>query len=466
MVAEVGTPEWWLHRLLERLQVEAPVMQRWSNYYHGIHDLPPMHTDMTDDDRFRWMATAAQSNFLRIVVDAPVQRLRVQGFRTSGEATETDDRESWQLWQANGLDTWSKVLFREALVKSRSYLLVWPTGAGGARITVEDALQTVVEHDPADIRNRRAGLKYWLDDVAGAWRADVHLPDRVHRFAAEAHNENPTGGRLTPTPVTHATWEPLDSIPNPLRVVSIVPLYNRPTIYGEGESEIGDLLPIQDRINKTLFDRMVAAEFAAFRQRWATGLEIPTDPVTGQDVEPFKAAVNRVWVNEDPQGKFGEFGQTDLKPYIEAIEQDVNHIATESQTPRHYLMQQGQSPSGDAIKSWEAGLTSKVRDEHDHFGEPLEEAMRLARRAAGHPEDSPDSEVVWANPEFRTRGELTDAVTKEVQMLGIPVEAAWEEIGRSPTQIRRYKAMQAGDQLMRRMLQPADPETPEPDEAA
>jgi hypothetical protein len=61
-----------------------------------------------------------------------------------------------------------------------------------------------------------------------------------------------------------------------------------------------------------------------------------------------------------PEVKFGEFSQTELDGYIKAIEQKVLHIAVTTRTPRHYLFQEGQSPSGDAIKSAESGLVKKV----------------------------------------------------------------------------------------------------------
>ena len=72
---------------------------------------------------------------------------------------------------------------------------------------------------------------------------------------------------------------------NPLRVIPIVPLVNRPRLAGtvldaygrlvpgvfgpdEGQSEIAMVMSNQDAINKLLADMMVAAEFGAFRQRY------------------------------------------------------------------------------------------------------------------------------------------------------------------------------------------------------
>lgn len=108
-------------------------------------------------------------------------------------------------------------------------------------------------------------------------------------------------------------------------------LPNRPDLLGEAHSEIEDVLDIQDRINKTLIDRLMAQEFSAFRQRWATGYELPEDE-HGQPVEPFRSAVDRLWVAEDSAVKFGEFGATDLTPYLKAAEADVQHMAARTRT--------------------------------------------------------------------------------------------------------------------------------------
>src|SRR5690606_38050895 len=209
-------------------------------------------------------------------------------------------------------------------------------------------------------------------------------------------------------------WEEVGLVKNPSGEIPLIPLVNRPSVLKrpDGESELEDVYLTQDRINEMLFNRALAAWTTAYRQKWATGLEIPVDE-DGNPVQPFEAAIDRLWVSEDERTRFGEFGATDLKPFIEAVEEDVQHIAVQTRTPRHYFVQQGQAPSGDAIKSAEAGLVAKVFEKQAYLGRGFAEAMRLAKVMAGEP--APPLEVVWADPEFRTMGELTDAVIKQHQ---------------------------------------------------
>ena len=93
-----------------------------------------------------------------------------------------------------------------------------------------------------------------------------------------------------------------------------------------------------------------------------------------------------------------------------AIEEDVQHIAVQTRTPRHYFLQQGQAPSGDAIKSAEAGLVAKVVERQRQYGRSFAELVRLRQAYKG--EQPKAIETIWADPEFRTMGELTDAIIK------------------------------------------------------
>jgi hypothetical protein len=316
-------------------------------------------------------------------------------------------------------------------------------------------------------------------------RADVWLPDACYQFIAE--NERINWSKLWPPhwspgyPIDGTSvrfmdaesrensapdlqqwarqWEELDEpIPNPVGEVPIVPLVNRASTMGHlGESELDDVYLTQDRINEMLFNRALAAWTSAYRQKWATGLEIPVGE-DGEPVEQFQAAIDRFWNSEDPNTKFGSFDATDITQFIKAIEEDVKHLAVQTRTPRHYLIEQGQTPSGDSIKSAESGLVAKVLDRQLYFGRSFAEVVRLSRLFDG---DNPEPvEVIWADPEFRTLGELTDSVIKQHAAGLLPQRGAREKMGYSPTEIDRFEAMDAGEALVREAQEAVEPEEP------
>jgi hypothetical protein len=190
---------------------------------------------------------------------------------------------------------------------------------------------------------------------------------------------------------------------------------------------------------------IVASEFGAAPQRWATGLEVPRDPITGQPVEIFKTMLDRMWTSKSTDTNFGQFSATDLANFVKAVEMLVQHIASQTRTPPHYFyLGGGQPPSGESIKSAETGLVAKTRRKMRHFGESWEEVMRLSFLVIGDKGRSKitDTETIWRDPESRSEAQHMDATVK-LKLLGIPDELLWERAQFSPQEIDRMKAMRA-----------------------
>lgn len=430
--AEVGSAEWWLDRLYEELAGRQKYAKKMRCYYSGEHPL----ASLTEKARsgFQRLLEQARSNYVGLVVDATAERLQVDGVRIGD--SEIGDPEAWRIWQANNLDADSDLLITESVKCSRSFMLVAPNPDDPKTpiVTGEDMTQAIVAYEPGGRRRRAAGLKAWEDDWTGELMATVYLPGGIYKFRAP----KPTRGLIskpkwTAREVDGEVWP----APNPLGVVPLIEMQNRPDLLGDCMSEIEDVLDIQDRINKTLIDRLMAQEFSAFRQRWMTGYEVPTDE-SGQPIEPFKAAVDRLWVIEDDNVQVGEFQATDISPYLRAVEADVKDMAARTRTPSQYLLGAMVNISGDALKAAESGLVSKVKQRQRPFGEAIEEVVRLYLKAAGDDRDLSAIEVIWHNPEFRTEGELVDALLK-MSTLGVPHEALWERWGASQTEIAQWR---------------------------
>lgn len=454
---EPFSPVWWVNRLCERLITDQKHMIRMWDYYRGAHPLPFVPRDL--ELPYREMLARSRSNFCRRVIDAPVERLRVSGFRLSADSTDVEDRESWRLWQANKLDLGLQAALPLIQSHGRAYISVFRAG-NEPRIKFESALHVITEPDPDDLTASAAALKVWYDDTSQVTRARLYLPGSEHRYKSKI-------GLILG--VAHAHWEP-DADQGPAeqtfdsRTVPFWRIANRITTDSPGASELDDLWPTQDRINKTLFDRLLASETSSFRQKWATGIQVERDEY-GNPKDPFESGLDRMFMDPNPDTKFGTFEATDLKQFISAVEQDVVHLAVQSSTPRHYLIEQGQSPSGDAMRSAEAGLIAKVRRMQTEMSEPIEAAMRYARSitlpATGQAEPV-DSELVWSDPEYRSEGEKVDALVK-LGTLGVPPEKLWELYGFSPQEIARMQSTQQASALLAGLL-PAP--TPAQDDSA
>ena len=445
---EPGSPLWWVDRLEAELLRDQPAFKRYDDYYEGHHPLGFATPKFRE--AFGALFATFADNWCDLVIDAVEERLEVQGFRVPLENADerdaaTGDQEAWRMWQSNNLDSEHRVAQTEALIHGRSYALVWfrDDDPNTPMITIEHPSQMVVATSATNRRERLAALKRWVDDD-GYDRATLYLPDSIHRFRAKrALVVGATeGARL-------ARWEPFRSeqdsvIRNPLGVVPVVPLINRRRLLNNGVSEIAKVIPIQDGVNKLVADMIVASEFGAAPQRWATGIEIPRDPATGQPLPMFENLIQRMWVSEKEGTSFGQFPQTNLAPFVQGVEMLVQHIASQTRTPPHYFYLRGQFPSGESIKSAETGLVAKAVRKQGTFGEAWEEVIRLGFLVIGDDERAKASgnETLWSDPESRSESEHVDAVMKK-QALGYPEEALWEELGASPQQIVRWKQMRA-----------------------
>ncbi len=447
--------------MLEQLDRQAAAHARHDAYYRGDHPLPDAPAGARAE--YLRLMRLARSNWCQLIVDAVAERLTVDGVRFGNQSSA--DVDVWRtLWQPNDLDAEHGSVHLEALIGGAAYVLVWPDvdrGVDGPpTITAEHPAEVYVELEPGNRRRRRAAVKRYTDDgleYVTLWTApDGDTPAMVYKWRREPSS---------------AKWEPYaadgDDGPefeNGLGAVPVVPFRNRARMIGPGVSELGNgITDIQDRINETLFGRLTAARFAAFRQRWVTGLEIPVDPETNKPVEPFRAAVDRLWMAEDSEVKFGEFGATDLRPYIESVESDIQHLAAISRTPPHYLLgQSGAFPSGESLKATETGLVAKVRSRMLSFGESWEEVVRLGLAAQQDARAADDSlEVVWRDPESKGLGELVDALVK-LGTLGIPREALWERYGASQVEIARWRGQAARADLAAAAAARNNPTPPAP----
>ena len=428
----VESPEWWRDRLYEKLSDRTEATNVYDAYYECEHPLPHLHEKARTP--FRRLLRMSRANYCELVVDAFVGRLEVSGFQS--DTTGESDDAAWGLWQDNNLDGASQLAFLEAAIRGTAYLMVEPDGAS-YRITPEHPTQVIVDYRPDAPGEPAAALKLWLDDWTGQLCSTVYLPTRVYKWQAP----EPQAG-MKPQWVRREVRGEEWGGKNALGEVPFAELANRPRMLKPGASELRSVTGIQDRINKTIADRMITQEYAAFPQRWVTGMEIPTDE-NGQDVEPFNIGQDKILMAEEAAAKFGSFPAADLSGYLKGVETDVKDIAAITSTPPHYLLGAMVNLSAEALKAAEAGLIHKIYQRRRFLEEGLERMMRLAGIA------SSDARIVWKSPEWRTEGELVDALVK-MSTLGVPREVLWERWGATPQEIERWRQLNT-DALERAM---------------
>ena len=434
-MADAGTPDWWLDRLYKRLRARQPVIKEYDDWYSGEHPAPAGHEKA--DLLLQRLLETVGLNILPRLADAATERMQVEGFKVNGK--HNDD--IWAIWQGNNFDAGSRMVLQESKALSESYVLVDPNlnAAGVPTMTAEHPSQAIVEHVPGIGESPYSvGLKVLVDDTGDTplRYAFVLGPDRVDVYAAPTRVS--TGWALKPG------WERQESLSgdNPLGECPLVPFTNRPRMLKDARPEWWPALRPQKRINKTLLDRMAMQDEGAFKAMWATGLAIPTDPETGQPVEPVKRALDRLFVNEDPDGKFGQFEAEDIRQMLLAVKDDVMAGAIVVPTPPDQFLGEIVNVSEGGLEAARDSLTRRVNLHKAFDGESFETVARLTLKAAG--KDVPNVNAMttnWADVENVTVAAKADAGVKW-RSVGVPDEALWERfLGASPDEIEAWNTL-------------------------
>jgi hypothetical protein len=438
--------------MADELNDLRPGLQVYEDYYAGIQAMPTEPRRLTQAHAD--LLAMSVSNWTRLIVDVVNERLVVGGIKSSQNADLDED--AWGYWQANNLDFHSPAVHLSALKFAYTYTSVWPREQGlPPRIQGESPLQVHVRRDEIT-GEPTAAIKVW--EGASAPRSlyvSLYRPEGVYRFRSTQPLEA-LDKFIQRAPQT-VDLSAIDIVPrdpdddggpfldNPMKKVPFVWFPTQPDLMGSTSSEIAGVIPIQDRINRTTFHRLLTQEFHAFPQRWVTGIDIPVDPDTNQPVSPFDSEVDRLWTAFAPETQFGQFPAASPDGFLNANREDIQALATQSRTPPHYLTAgMGNFPSGESVRATEYGLSRKVGNRRATYGEAWADTIRLAALAAGNQSLAEDLQigVVWEDVEARSEGEIVDALLK-MATLGVPRKVLWERWGASPTEAARWEDMLA-----------------------
>ena len=217
-----------------------------------------------------------------------------------------------------------------------------------------------------------------VTSAAKRWRtktetwSTLYLPERIETWRANSPGAATAGFELVKT------------VDNPLGVVPVVPIVNADRLLDErGASEIDDLAPLCDALNKVLADMMVSSEVTALPRRFASGIspvERPVvdeegNPVLDEDDRPVVEMVNplsdnklRVWISENPESKFGSLDAGNLSGYESAVRILLTQIQAVSALPSAMLGVMADQPtSADALRGSGVLTDRACRDPPDHF---------------------------------------------------------------------------------------------------
>lgn len=439
--------------LLENeLNLRRSEIQRNDRYYQGHHPLKYASAEFVKyhGERYRDFS----DNWVQIVADAPIERLTVTGFKVAGE--EEADSDLWNIWQTNGLDCDSQLGFLSAVIGARCFVLIWgdPDDDDTPIVTFEDPQQCAVVYEPGSRRKRRAALKRWQDGHCDY--ATLYLPDEVWKFERQQQvmEKSP---QMADVDEELNTWTPREMAaepnpqPNPMGVVPMIELQNKPMLVAPPISDVTGVVAMQDAINLLWAQLFTAADFASFPQRVVLGAERPMMPILDnqgqiigeQPMDLKKFAVDRVLWITGQDAKIAEWQAANLSAYSDMIEVAVGHVAAQTRTPQHYLIGKMANLSGDALLAAETGLVKRSSQKMIWFGQAIREAfslIELARDNVAKAKSAKAGMVMWADAESRSYAQLADALVK-LKNLGFPFEWLAVQYGLTPSEVVDVAAM-------------------------
>ena len=376
--------------------------------------LPGLPRDAPDD--VKRLAKFSRVNLVKYVVAARVQQMYVDGYQTP---VSPDDLEVWQVWQANKMDARQIGVHRAALSYGAAYETVLPGTRG----------PVMRGHSPRDLTAAYGDDDEW--PVLGLLRVRegvYRLIDNTNVYRLQMSGSDSADVAWIDEGVHGMTW-----LGQP--VCPIVRFPDTADLDDPGRGIVQPLFNLQDQVNVTTFQLLVAQHYGAFRQRLLIGW------AAASESEAFKAGASVVQtLDVDPEDvKIHEFAQNDIRMIVESREATVRHLATVSQTPVHELLGELVNLSAEALEAARAGANAAAEENRTVMGEAHEQALNQAAEHLGLEVDE-SATVQWRNTRLQSLQESISAWTQAVQGLGVPMEEVWDELPVAQHKVARWKA--------------------------
>ena len=452
MTYEKASPQELAGRLKAILDGDMDRLLKIDRYARGEHDDPYMPDEA--DAEYQLLAKRAITNWCGLAERVPVQSLYVDNCRrgTDKPGEDNDKSPEWQHFERSRMRARQTAVHEGAIRFGHSFVLTEKDARGKIISKGLSALKTAALFvDPANDITPYAALtilhkeKKGVDDFITHARLWVHKHEYKVAFRkgkAAVYGKKAHGSSAVPI----------------TRFAAHVDLEGRTS------GLIEPLIPVQDRINQTIFDLLMGQTWNSFKVRTVSGMAPPLkmELKNAEDIAAAKAwndanpdsprpipeeewgpqldaqgqpIVDRIKVSqrsnyqfaEDPEVKFGTLDETPLDGFIAAAEKAIRDFSALAQIPPHHVLGQIANLSAEALEAAEKSLDRLVELLQTVFSESWEQVFRIARELDGDGAAMEDFgvEVVWRDLESRSLSKTADALGKMRESLDIPRRGLW-----------------------------------------
>jgi hypothetical protein len=386
-------------------------------------------------------------NILQLLIDSLAKNFFIDGYRAARQATNAA---VWdKVWQPNRMDARQAGIWRPSLEYGVGYTTTLPGTIGDQKAAVitpwSPRRLTAVYEDPINDEWPRFAMtvgfeKPVIDSSGVQMVTPVTVYDEWYQYkldvpAAMMRTQTYAFGRPVPMYLGEVAVNADNALVSEHGIPGYVPVVRYMDTFGElddgPQGVVWPMIPAQKQLNQTTFSLGMAELYAAFKQKWVTGLEIQEDD-DGNPKEPFNVAVDKLLQAESEATKFGEFAETDLTGYLSSRDKTLLYVTAVRQIEPHTMV------VGDAVSNVSAEALAALANSHgqdiaEHkasYGESAEQNMRLAGLAMDDKKAWLDTsaQVRWRDTTPRSLAQVADALGKLATMLEVPPEELWERI--------------------------------------
>jgi hypothetical protein len=402
----------------------------YKDYLDGDHRV--VFDTAEHEADFRAFIARLRCNVCPAVVAALTDRLKIESIEGDNAAAVR----AWDLWQDLHLAAVANRVHTESAGVGDAYVLVWPDDEGVPRPYVHTALEMCHEHDEEKPEIVTKAAKLWKETSGGRayWRLTLYYPDRIEKYRSiTASHDTLTVASFAPYEATERatgmaeTW-PLE---NPYGVVPVFHFPHDADTHRHGRSALRDVLPLQDDINQNMINRAIVLDFGAYPLRILAGVESdidsdPDSPTYGQPKQRIRASVDRLLTFGNSDVKALQFEAAATTPYDTAINDDLNKITVITGIPpHHFQIVSGDFPSGEALKTSESRLVSRVEDAQIDLTADWSRLLAFLLLVDGMA--GARVRPVWASAHTRQIQQEIEIAATKVERIGVPQEQVWKD---------------------------------------
>lgn len=472
-----NTPEWWMSKLAAKM-LDKNRLKRLAILDAYRAGRPPLLEASPSQRAVTYsFLRCTRTNFARVVVRAPAERMAVRSIRTAAADDDNGDEIANRMWTGAGLDVAETDVYTGMLTFADHYVRV-AQGPDQPVALSCDPWNTITVPDPLDPLKALAAMHLAWDEWSEQVYAYLWLPGRQWVASMRQASAPPTvlvdgtkvPGRWRQHGIPRFQFNPQQFTMRPNRddvdkpdggpysetyKVQDVPVQWFPNRDGIGEFE--EHLDLLDRINTRVLVSVVTAAIQAYKQR---ALEQPADaakdmlpekdPNTGEPInwdEIFQPGPDALW-KLPPGVKIWESGEVQMQGQISSIQEDIKQLSSVTSTPFSLFSPDGVNQSAEGAQATREGLVFKVEDRDKIAARSWSRVLSLMFAFAGEDQRADAGRIIidWKPSE---RYSLAEKASADSANKSLSTDMVASKIwGLSPDEVAINRAQRAGQALL------------------